>query len=74
MCLSLQSVSSEEAVPVFELSRGSTVSSDNGGVYPLCASEGDDAVTADDSLEADVTDEPVFVEPQVITISINKSV
>ena len=65
----LQSISSEEAVPVFELSRGSTVSSDN-GVYPLRASEGDDQIADDDSLEGDesTADELVFVEPQVIQL------
>lgn len=66
---SLQSVSSEEGVPVFDLSRGSTrstVSSDN-GVYPLHASESDALVPDYDSLEEgeSVADDPVFVEPQV---------
>lgn len=63
LCI-VQSVSSEEAVPVFELSRGSTVSSDN-GVYPLRTSEGDDQIPDDDSLEGGESDEAVFVEPQV---------
>ena len=57
-------MSSEEAVPVFELSRGSTVSSDN-GVFPLGTSEGDDPIPDDDSLEGGECDEAVFVEPQV---------
>ena len=66
---SLQSVSSEEGVPVFDLSRGSTrstVSSDN-SVYPLHASESDALVPDYDSLEEgeSVADEPVFVEPRV---------
>ena len=66
---SLQSVSSEEGVPVFDLSRGSTrstVSSDN-GVYPLPASESDFLVPDYDSLEESesAADEPVFVEPRV---------
>lgn len=66
---SLQSVSSEEGVPVFDLSRGSTrstVSSDN-GVYPLHASESDALVPDYDSLEEgeSAADDPVFVEPQV---------
>lgn len=66
----MQSVSSEEAVPVFELSDGSTISSDN-GVYPLRASEGDEHIPDDDSLEGSVSaaDEPVFVEPQVIQLA-----
>ena len=55
-------------MPVFELSRTSTVSSEN-GVYPLRSSEGD--VPDNDSLEDGeneviiATDEAVFVEPQV---------
>lgn len=63
----IKSVSSEDSVPVFELSCTSTVSSDN-GVYPLRNSEGD--LPDDDSLEDggndDVTtsDEAVFAEPQ----------
>ena len=63
-----QSVSSDESVPLFELSRTSTVSSDN-GVYPLRSSEGD--VPDNDSLEDGEngamtgTDEAVFAEPQV---------
>jgi len=68
----LQSVSSEESVPLFELSEStSTVSSEN-GVYPLRSSEGD--VPDNDSLEDSeneviiVTDESVFVEPQVSSI------
>ena len=66
---SLQSVSSEEGVPVFDLSRGSTrstVSSDN-GVYPLHASESDALIPDYDSLEEgeSAADEPVFVEPPV---------
>ena len=66
----MQSVSSEEAVPVFELSRGSTVSSDN-GVYPLRASDGDEHISQDDSLEGSVSAayEHVFVEPQVIQLA-----
>lgn len=57
-------------MPVFELSRTSTVSSEN-GVYPLRSSEGD--VPDNDSLEDDeneviATDEAVFVEPQVNSI------
>lgn len=63
----MQSVSSEESVPVFELSCTSTVSSEN-GVYPLRSSEGD--VPDYDSLEDGeneviASDEAVFVEPQV---------
>ena len=60
----MQSVSSEEAVPVFELSRSSTVSSDN-GVFPLRNSEGDDRIPDDDSLEGDecVNEEFLFIEP-----------
>lgn len=56
---------------MFELSRTSTVSSEN-GVYPLRSSEGD--VPDNDSLEDDeneviiATDEAVFVEPQVNSI------
>lgn len=63
----IKSVSSEDSVPVFELSRTSTVSSDN-GVYPLRNSEGD--LLDDDSLEdgendAHTTaDEAVFAEPR----------
>ena len=65
----LQSVSSEEPVPPFELSRGSTISSDN-GVFPLRSSGGDDHITDDDSLEdgESVIDDPVFVEPQVMQL------
>lgn len=64
----LQSVSSEDSVPVFELSGSSTVSSEN-GVYPLRSSEGD--VPDNDSLEESenevilATDEAAFAEPQV---------
>ena len=67
--LTWQSVSSEEAVPVFELSRGSTVSSDN-GVFPLRNSEGDDRIPDVDSLDGDesTTEESLFVEPQVISL------
>ena len=66
----LQSVSSEESVPVFELSPASTVSSDT-GVYPLRSSEGD--VPDNDSLEDSenevviATDEAVFVEPMQVS-------
>ena len=66
----LQSVSSEDSVPVFELSASSTISSEN-GVYPLRSSEGD--VPENDSLEESeneviiATDESVFAEPQVHT-------
>ena len=66
----LQSVSSEDSVPVFELSGSSTISSEN-GVYPLRSSEGD--VPENDSLEESeneviiATDESVFAEPQVHT-------
>ncbi|XP_073239659.1 kinesin-like protein KIF11 [Porites lutea] len=67
----IKSVSSEEGVPVFDLSRGSTrstVSSDN-GVYPLHASESDALVPDYDSLEEgeSAADEPVFVEPRPVT-------
>ena len=64
-----QSVSSEEAVPVFELSRGSTVSSDN-GVFPLRNSDGDDRIPDVDSLDGDesTTEESLFIEPQVISL------
>ena len=62
----LQSVSSEEPVPVFELSRTSTVSSES-GVYSLRSSEGDvpDCDSLEDSVNEVVfaTDEAVFVEP-----------
>lgn len=63
----LKSVSSEEAVPVFELSRGSTVSSDN-GVFPLRNSEGDDRIPDVDSLDGDesTTEESLFIEPQFV--------
>lgn len=68
----LQSVSSEESVPLFELSGStSTVSSEN-GVYPLRSSEGD--IPDNDSLEDSeneviiATDESVFLEPQVSSI------
>ena len=66
----MQSVSSEEAVPVFDLSRGSTVSSDS-GVYPLRASEGDEHIPDDDSFEGSVSaaDESMFVKPQVIQLA-----
>lgn len=67
----MQSVSSEESVPVFELSQTSTVSSET-GVYPLRSSEGDllDNDSLEDS-ENDVivaADETVFLEPQVSSI------
>lgn len=68
----MQSVSSEESVPLFELSGStSTVSSEN-GVYPLRSSEGD--IPDNDSLEDSeneviiATDESVFLEPQVSSI------
>ena len=72
--LTLQSVSSEEAVPVFELSRGSTVSSDN-GVFPLRNSEGDDRIPDVDSLDGDesTTEESLFIEPQVISLWLSQT-
>ena len=74
ICFFPKSVSSEDSVPVFELSRTSTVSSDN-GVYPLRNSEGD--LLDDDSLEdgendAHTTaDEAVFAEPRVRKIALH---
>jgi len=65
----IKSVSSDESVPVFELSQSSTVSSET-GVYPLRSSEGD--LLDNDSLEDSenevvvATDEAVFVEPQAV--------
>ena len=49
---------------MFELSRASTVSSDN-GVFPLRNSEGDDRIPDNDSLEGDesATEESLFIEP-----------
>lgn len=66
----VKSVSSEEAVPVFELSRASTVSSDN-GVFPLRNSEGDDRIPDNDSLEGDesATEESLFIEPPQLVSS-----
>lgn len=70
----IKSVSSEESMPVFELSPTSTVSSDT-GVYPLRSSEGD--VPDNDSLEDSeneviATDEAVFVEPLQAVAARNK--
>lgn len=71
----IKSVSSEESVPVFELSPTSTVSSDT-GVYPLRSSEGD--APDNDSLEDSenevviATDEAVFVEPLQAVAARNK--
>ena len=62
-----QSVSSEEAAPVFELSAGSIASSDN-GVYPIRgSSEGDDVAAETGSEDGEASDarDVVFVEPQV---------
>ncbi|KAL9983099.1 hypothetical protein ACROYT_G005228 [Oculina patagonica] len=62
----IKSVSSEDSVPVFELSGTSTASSEN-GVYPLRSSEGD--VPDNDSLEEsenEATHEAAFAEPQPV--------
>ena len=72
--VTLQSVSSEEAVPVFELSRGSTASSDN-GVFPLRNSEGDDRIPDVDSLDGDesTTEESLFIEPKVVALWLSQT-